>query len=318
MQPLDAFARTLVLKPLLRSLLLVLLALLLSAPALADDTDGMIERALKASGMAAQLEHLSQGILSAVPEDAFPDKKTRAAAAAFLKEDAPTQVLVSAVHAAMRESLDTDALDKALNFLDSSVGKKVGRAQQAAIEASALKRVREGRSLLSSLTDSRTALLQRIITAQHVPEGNGQLLNAVVRGLADGSLTGTALDFQPEEVTRKIKLIAKEINANRESTEETALLSSAHVFRSLDDKELEELASFEESEPAARFRTALNLGLGRAVYQCAKALGTYFAKPQPEPQHKPQRAPGERPRSRDRATDDSPSWDLDSRDTAEQ
>jgi hypothetical protein len=273
---------------------------LIAAPVLADDTDLRIEKALKAAGIAGQVEYLPQGILSAVPEDAFPDKKTRAGAAAFLREAAGKDAPLAVVHAAVRESLHGEVPEEVTNFLDSKVGKKVARAQQSALETSAIKRVREGRSILLSLHEARTALLKRIIKAQRVSEGNGRLLNTVIRGLVDGSLTDGAQAAPSEETTRKIALIEKEIQEERQGAEETALISYAHLLRSLDDKELEELAVYEESQPAARFRDAVQRGLEQVVYRCAKALGEYAGKSRPVPQKRQHTAPEEKRRDRDR------------------
>ena len=281
----------------------LLLVVLLAAPVAADDTDVAISMVLKSSGLSPQLEQLSQAILSAVPEDAFPDKKSRSAAAAFVKLQASTDALEASVHAIVRESLDAAALDKINQFLDSPAGKKVSRAQYTALDASVLKRIREGRSLVPSLSDKRTDLLKRIVTAQQVAERNAQLLASVIKGLADGSQTGKRESGQSKEVTRKINLIEKEITAESQSTQEIALLSSAHLYRSLDDKELEDYALFEESGPAARFREALARGLDQAVFQCAKALGEYFAKPQSEQPRKSQRAPTAPKRSKEPESD---------------
>ena len=64
---------------------LIAVICLVAARSMADDTDLRIDKTLKASGIAGQLEHLAQGILLTVPDDAFPDKQTKADAAAFLK-----------------------------------------------------------------------------------------------------------------------------------------------------------------------------------------------------------------------------------------
>ena len=290
--------------------LIMVLVCLVAAQAMADDTDLRIDKVLKASGIAGQLEHLAQGILSAVPDDAFPDKKTKADAAAFLKENAGKDVLLSVVHSEVRESLHGDALEKVTSFFDSKVGKKVGRAQQSALETSVVKRVREGRSIVHTLNELRTELLKRIIRAQRVSEGNGRFLSTVIRGLVDGSLTAGPEAAHLEQTQRKISLIEKEIRAEQKNTDETALTSYAHLLRSLDDKELEELVSFEESEPAVQFRDALQRGVEQAVYRCAKALGEYSVKPRPASQKKPSRLPGERTRERDRDTEDDGPWGI--------
>ena len=45
----------------------------------------------------------------------------------LIKETAGKKVLLSAVHAAVKENLDNDKLQEVLKFYDSKTGKKVGR-----------------------------------------------------------------------------------------------------------------------------------------------------------------------------------------------
>jgi hypothetical protein len=276
---------------LLHPLTLAILAvcLLLGRPALTDDGDLLREKALNSSGVAGQLEVLGHAILSAVPEDAFPDRKAKAEAASYLKEHANRHELLSVVNLALKEDLDRETLQKVADFYDSKLGKKVGKAQSSALEASALKRVREGRPVLLSLDESRTALLGRIIIAQSVPQLNAQLLSTVVRGLLEGSVKKDAdRKARVGDMNRKIRLIESEIHAEQNRIHETALISFAHMFRSLDDKELAELAAHEESPEAARFRAAIQRGLERAVFRLARELGEHTSR---QPDHDKKRVP---------------------------
>ena len=60
--------------------------------------------------------------------------------------------------------------------------------------------------------------------------------------------------------------------------ERLTLAAYARTLRDLNDKELEQLAKFHESEPAEWFRGRVQKGLEEAVYISAKALGEAITK----------------------------------------
>jgi hypothetical protein len=262
------------------SIMMVCLSWCLAFVASADEADVLIDKALKGSGIASQIEHLGPAILAAIPEDAFPDRKTKSDAGALIKEHTSGDILNAVVRSAVREQVDAETLGQVVNFYDSKLGKKVGRAQSSAVESSAVKRVREGRPILQSLGESRAATLKRIIAAQGVLVSTDQLLTATLRGLVEGSLTN---EKQPsprsDDMKRKIRLVEKEIRADRNRMEQTALISFAHTFQALGDKELEELAQDEESPGASRFRSAVQTGLERAVFRVGQSLGEFTVRP---------------------------------------
>jgi hypothetical protein len=268
------------------SVLLVGLCWCAGYPVAADEVDVSIDKALKISGMAGQVEHLGQAILAAVPEDAFPDKRIRSDAAAFVKEQVSRDSFLELIRSGVREQVDAETLVHVLNFYESKLGKKVGRAQNSAVEPAAVKKAREGRTILLSLGESRMAALRRIIAAQEVSTSTAQLLSATVLGLAEGSLGNEIANVaQAEDTRRKIRLVESEIRADRNRMEETALISYALTFRTLEDKELEELAAYEESPGAIRFRRAVMGGLERAVFRVGQRLGEFTVRPKDTPKN---------------------------------
>ncbi len=293
--------------------LVIVLVCLIAAQAMADETDLRIDKALKASGIDGQLEHLGQAILSTIPEDAFEDKKSKAGAAAFLKKTAGQDVLLSVVHSEVRASLHGDALEQVTHFFDSKVGKKVGRAQQSALESSVLKRVREGRSHFLTLKEPRIELLKRIIRAQRVSEGNERFLSTVIRGLVDGSSTAGPQAAHAEETRRKISLIEKEIHAEEKSTSR----NSAHILRppvTYFGQQGARRTRVVRKNPSLQpsFVARYNEVSSSRCTRCAKALGEYSVKPRPSPPKKTSRSPGERIRERDRDKEDDGPWGFES------
>ena len=248
-------------------------------PTLADGIDGLIDKALKGAGLTRQLETLGQAMLYSIPEDALPDKKIKNEASAFVSRSANRETVISLVRTSVKEDLEADTLDKIVQFYDSRVGKKVGAAMAEGLGPSSIRKVREGRKLLTSLSEARIETLRQIVAAQSIVKTNAELLQTTIHGLIDGSLSEGTDSARVEEMKARVKVIEAAILAGKQRTEETALISCAHAFRTLDDDELHGVASFYESEPAQRFQRAVRRGLERAVYTTARALGEVASKP---------------------------------------
>jgi hypothetical protein len=247
-----------------------------SAPSGAQGTDAdlLINKALKLSGVAGPLDKLGGAILSAIPGDAFPDVKMRNEVAAYVKKEAGKEELLSVVRAAVREDFDKDSIEKVIGFYDSKVGRKIGRIQDASLDPTLLKSIREGRRIASSLEEPRLNLLRRIMKAERVTDANEALLKSVIRGFVDGSPAADPESAgSTEAIQKKIDVMESAIRSGRNRGEDIALVAFANTLRSVDDKELEELASYDESPPAAWFRNAVQKGLDRAVYKTARSLG---------------------------------------------
>jgi hypothetical protein len=253
-----------------------LLIVLCSATSGAQGTeaDVLINKALKLSGVAGSLEKLGGAILSAIPGDAFPDAKMRNEVAAYVKKEAGKEELLSIVRAAVREDFDKENIERVISFYDSKIGRKIGHLQETSLDPALLKGIREGRKIASSLEEPRLGLLRKIMKAEEVLELNGTLLSSVIRGLVDGSpAEAPGLATATEAVQEKINIMENAIRSDQNRTEDVALVAFAYTLRSVDDKELEELASYLETPHAAWFRSAVQKGFDRAVYQTARSLG---------------------------------------------
>lgn len=233
--------------------------------------DVLIDKALNLSGLSGQLESLPAAVLSAVPEDAFPDPKTKEEIGSLLKKAAGKDRLLPLVREALLENFNQDMIDQVIGFYDSKLGRKVGRLQGNALAPALMKSVREGRKTTVSMDDARLDLLRRAIKAERVAQYNDTLLHGFIKGLIDGSLG----DPGSRDPTNREALegIEKGIRFDEARAEEIALVAFAHVFRSLDDKELGELVAHKESQAAAWFDISLQKGLNRAAYETGKTLG---------------------------------------------
>jgi hypothetical protein len=243
-------------------------------PSWADDADALIDKAIKLSGIAGQIEMLGKTILSAVPADAFPDQRARNEAEALIRKRASKEALTEIVRASVRRQFDKDKIEKVVRFYESSFGRKVGRLQDNALETGLLKSIREGRKTAASLDEARLKTLARIIDAEIVSESNDILVKSVVRGLLNGSTEGANRpNDETDQIDEKLKAVEKTMAMEQHRMDDMTLTAFALTYRSLSDKELEELAAYQESAGASWFRDAVLNGLDRASYDVSRALG---------------------------------------------
>jgi hypothetical protein len=250
-----------------------------AGPARSSESDQLIDKSLKNSGMAAQLETLPEIVISCIPDDAIPDKRTRRETVNLIKETAGKEVLLSAVRAAIKENLDNDKLQAVLKFYDSRIGKKVGRLYETVLDPELIRDLREKRTILAALNENRVATLERIVSAGGFSEANANLLNAVVEGLVEGYTNEVSKTDRPNNETKKqIRIALKEAIVGSNRSREFALVGLARTLQSLDDKELQEFALFCTSDAGTWFNRSVQKGLENAVTKTGVALGTAVAR----------------------------------------
>ena len=257
----------------------LILGAVAAGPVRSSETDQLIDKGLKDAGIAAQLETLPEIVTSCIPDDAIPDKRTRRETVNLIKETAGKEALLSAVHAAVKENLDNDKLQEVLKFYDSRIGKKVGRLYQTALDPELIRDLRERRTILAALNETRVATLERIVSAGGLLEANANLLNAMVEGLVEGYASEVSKADRPNNETKKqIRIALKEAIVGSNRSREFALLGLARTLQSLDDKELQEFAIFCGSDAGTWFNRSVQKGLENAVTKTGVALGTAVAR----------------------------------------
>ncbi|MDQ7784988.1 MAG: hypothetical protein RDU20_19040 [Desulfomonilaceae bacterium] len=243
----------------------------LTSPAGCDDVDRSIDEVLTLSGVSKQLDTLTSAMAAAVPDDAFSSGKTRKEVDRFLEKAAREHPLASKVRYAIKLDLNRDALYKVLDFYRSRLGRKVGRLQGNALIPSSIQEVREGRHIVASLPRPRADVLERIIDAQRVTRANFRLLDQMVNGLADGFLDRG--HSEAERIRDQLRYLVEKAQAADDYMGGLAMAAYARTLRDLNDKELNELAEFNESEPARWFHDRVQRGVEEAVYKSARTLG---------------------------------------------
>lgn len=237
-----------------------------------QDPDVLISRALKISGINAQVRALDQTVLSLLPADTFPDSRTRDRVAKSLTKAIDDEALLALVHNSVKENFRQESLDEVLEFYHSRLGQKVGRLQSTALDPSVLRGIREGRRAVVMLEGARLEALKRIMRSGRVIESNPELLRSFVWGFVEGF--SAQAENQSGMLPLDLAAIGNASAFSAERTEDVAMLALANTFQSLSDKEMEQLAAYQESEAAVWFHTAVVKGMAAALYQTARALGT--------------------------------------------
>lgn len=236
-----------------------------------QDEDVLITRALKISGVSAQVRSLDQTVLFLLPPDAFPDSKTRDSVTKSLTKNVDDEALLALVHNSVKANVRGDWLEAVLEFYRSRLGQKVGRLQSTALDSSVLRSIREGRRAVTTLEGERLANLKRIVRSGRFLDSNSELLRSFVWGFVEGFSANSS--NQPGVIPFDLAAIGNSSAFSAERTEDQAMLALANTFHSLSDKEMEELAAFQESDAAIWFQAAVLQGSKAALYQTAKALG---------------------------------------------
>ncbi len=225
------------------------------------------------------LQHLDSAILAAIPDDAFPDQKTRKEAEALLQKEAAPARMIQLVAQAIHQDFNPTALEEVAAFYRSPLGKKVCQITGTSLLPGNLREIRESSNLVAGLKETRLHLLKRILEADRVAELNAALLTEAVEGLVDGAaFEGPSHGSIEDDEYKKMLSIDSVIRSEKARTEKVALMASTYTFRSLTDEELESLAGHLESMAAQWFRKALHEGLRHSVYQAANTLGRFLGK----------------------------------------
>lgn len=247
-----------------------------------DDVDQLVERALRRSGLQSQAKTLIPAIVGAFPGDAFSDASLRGKIRTRINKSFGETQILETVRESLKSKFDQSKMDHVLEFYDSKLGKKIGELQAGALLATSLSQVKESKASLALMQDSRMPLLRRIVQATEVAVAQERLFNSMIRGLLE---SGDAQEGQPAAVRSRLRSFTDRAMAPGAIFEQMAIASLSRTFASLSDKELEELAAFEESDAARWFRSATLPGLEKAVYEISRLLGLAIRESKPPTEH---------------------------------
>jgi len=250
---------------------LILVSLITGSSAKGDNAEDLINKALKVSGIAEQLDLLAATVMGSIPGDLFEHRETRRRVEKYVKDRVKPEDLLASVRAALRRDFSPERIMQVVEFYESRLGRKVGALQSKILTSQAIQDVQEGHSSVQARSETRLALLKAIMDAQNSATRSVALLDHFLKGLADGFLGHGGL--QRDELFRTLGPLVRGPGPVNRLTEQVDLVAYARTYRSLTDRELEELAAYHTSESARWFGNAVQAGTEQAVYQVAKALG---------------------------------------------
>ncbi len=253
-----------------RTTIILIIVMVAQSLSIAEVQGSLITKLIRISGLRGQLDHLTAALLMTVPDDLFPDNRSRSNFNAHMKEQINTESLVKVFEETFSENVDTDKLDKAIKFYESSVGRKVGRIQGDSLSAYNIKAVREARRMITALTEDRTQLLERLIDNQRVYQNNVAFRKLIVRLL--GSPGWNEHSKSQDDSGAGLDSPKTSSENEPDSLHQTALTCFAYTYRSLTDPELESLAKFQKTEAGPWFENTVSRGFEQIIRRTVKAL----------------------------------------------
>ena len=187
-----------------------------------------------------------------------------------MKEKANTDSLVKVFEETFSENLDTDKLDKAIKFYESSVGRKVGRIQGDSLSAYNIKAVREARRIITTLSEDRTQLFDRLIENRRIDQNNMAFRKLIVRLL--GSPSWNEHSKSQGDTGARLDPPNMWLQNDPDSIHQTALTCFAYTYRSLTNSELASFADFQETQAGEWFEHAVSKGFEEVISKTVKAL----------------------------------------------
>lgn len=248
--------------------------LLISAARCQSDQSELINRLLRTSGLASQIEQIHSAVWAAVPADAFSNDTQRNDALRGFKKTVTTDELMSLLREQIMNSFQEEKIEALIKFFETALGRKLSRIQKDMLNTNNLKAIRESRRIAALLEGKRLELISRIMELNRAAEINTQLTSTLIDAMimkeplrrADSESSGTTLDRHEPQAALEKNLV-----------DETMILSYANNLKTFDENELTALVSFYETPEADWFRTVSNSFMRHAVRELGIALSRSLA-----------------------------------------
>jgi hypothetical protein len=241
-------------------------------PPAGKQTESLVEKAIKLSGIANQLDNIPESLVACFSGDALPDQRIRQSFESRLRKDLSAKDLTACIHNSLIRNFDPYFIEGIIVFYESSLGRRVAHIQREALNPVLLRAVKEARKSVLSLEDKRLENVKRIVKAENLLDVNNRLLISFVRGLAL-STTGNGKNDETLQQT-DIDEQFPQIVMSEESASELALVSTAYTFRSLSDADIEKLAEHWESDEGKWFSRSLSEGVDEIAHRSGTVLGS--------------------------------------------
>ena len=183
------------------------------------------------------------------------------------------------IHMRLAATLTSDDLTLALAWLDSPLGARITRLEEAAAASNAAATLREEAvaQAFASLAADRRALVARLSAATDTPAATANMIVNTMLGIAHGVAACTANDAPATELDRRAPLMRAQLKG---ALEPTILALFAPTYVSLSDSELEQYVVYLESDPARTLTTQVLGVFDASMFEAAKDLGRRIGEEQ--------------------------------------
>ena len=267
----------------MRAVTVATLAVVLTSPVMAQDSEALIERYVEVLHMDEVFEILKEEGIAAGIEIAEEDEGITASPAwtARLSRIYDPEKMAETFRAAMAEVDDLDASEDALAFFEDDLGSRIVRieidARRAMMDDAVEEAMREEVATLEEVNADRLALYRAFIEANDLIESNvmGALNSnlAFYRGLSSNEQFGQAMDegFMLSTVWQQ----EPEIRADME---DWTMNFSALAYAPLTEAEIESYIDISESDAGQKLNTALFAGFDAVFESQSFELGRAMAE----------------------------------------
>jgi uncharacterized protein (DUF4415 family) len=234
---------------------------------------------MKLSGMEEQIRQIPPQILSSLAEQKGRLDTEAYASFSQAMRDAfsAEQIEKSAVRQATT-NLTAETMQKALDWLESGLGKKITSLEEAASTPHAVQQIQTlaGRLKSAPLPPHRLELIQRLDSVTQATDLSLSITETAMMAVA------TALDaIQPKELQVGTDTLKKQLEQQRPQLRQDILsmttAAGLYVYQTLSDVELDRYIEFLESAAGKQYQTGMNAALKEALAEASERAGKNLA-----------------------------------------
>lgn len=270
--------------PIQRKLLPAIVWLALPVLCQASPADGDLDRILRMSGIAAQIEQfpelIKQGMRQAQLDGELISKSAFSTMLIRTDDTIRPAEIIAEVRSGLGESLSGDDVEELLEWYQSDLGREINALEEKAGSDEAFERMsRQAPELLA-----RTG---RVEFARRIDEivGATDLTMSIQEYTGLAVFSAITLALRPDSAYQEIQHFREQMAILRpqlrEPTERMVIVSFVYTYLPLDQPKMDRFEAFLERPVTRRFNRAvargLGSGLGRSIDRWAQALAQIFA-----------------------------------------
>jgi hypothetical protein len=250
-----------------------------------NQKDALVQELYIKSGLQKQFEQLPLALQAAFDQGVLKDDQVRklpgnlvSAMRTLAREAFAPESMKAALFKEQKEKLTVQEMKQVLGWLDSPLGKKCTRMEEAASTPEAFVEMEQyaARMQASPPPADRLRVLQKLDTAVKATETGVEIAVSTQVALALAVISTLPLERQ-----RSIDDIVREIEKSRPLVEGTVragtLVSLLYTYRDLSDAEIQRYIDFAVSPVGSKFQSVCMTALKKAFFDCSvkwgKAIG---------------------------------------------